>query len=81
MGSVVEELCRSAEWSEKDMRKDMAERNRIDQLYESLKKDISSSQVTTLKRLMKSAYDIRQAENIRFFVNGFRLGMSLKSEN
>ena len=81
MGGAAEELFRCAEWLEKDLEEDANERNRINQMYECLKKSISPSQVTTLKRLMKSEYNIRQAENIRFFVNGFRLGMSLKSEN
>jgi len=81
MGCVIEELCKGAEWSEKDLKKEAAERNRIDQLYEYLKNNISSNQLNTLKRLMKSEYDLRQTENIRFFINGFRLGMSLKSEN
>lgn len=81
MGSVIEELCRVAEWSEKDLKKDLAERNRIEQLYEHLKSGISPSQLNTLKRLMKSEYDLRQAENTRFFINGFRLGLSVKPEN
>ncbi len=80
MGSVMEELCRGAEWSEKDLKKDIAERHRIDQLYNNLKESISPEQTNTLKRLMKSEYDLRQTENIRFFINGFRLGMSLNSE-
>lgn len=81
MNSVIEELCRGAEWSEKDLKKDIAERHRIEQLYENLKANISPNQLATLKRLMKSEYDLRQAENTRFFINGFRLGLSVKPED
>lgn len=81
MNSIIEELCKGAEWSEKDLKKDIAERHRIDQLYGNLKESISTNQLNTLKKLMKSEYDLRQTENIRFFINGFRLGMALKSEN
>ncbi len=81
MSSVTEELCRGAQWSEKDLKKDAAERHRIGQLYDNLKEIIPSEQLNTLKKLMKSEYDLRQTENIRFFINGFRLGISLKSEN
>lgn len=81
MSSVIEELYRGAEWSEKDLRKDAAERLRIDQLYDYLKENITSRQLIALQKLLKSEYNVRQTENMRFFINGFRLGMSLNSEN
>ncbi len=81
MSSVIEELCMGAEWSEKDLKKDANERHRIGQLYDRLKEIIPSEQQNTLKKLMKSEYDLRQTENIRFFINGFRLGVSLKAES
>lgn len=77
MNSVVEELCRGAEWSEKDLKINASDRNRIEQCYDSLKKTLTLNQLSTLKKLMKSEYNLQQTENMRFFINGFRLGMSL----
>lgn len=77
MNSVIEELCRGAEWSEKDLKINASDRNRIEQCYDSLKNNLTSNQLSTLKKLMKSEYNLQQTENMRFFINGFRLGMSL----
>lgn len=77
MNSVIEELCRGAEWSEKDLKINASDRNRIEQCYDSLKKTLTLNQLSTLKKLMKSEYNLQQTENMRFFINGFRLGMSL----
>lgn len=77
MNSVIEELCRGAEWSEKDLKANISDRHRIEQCYDSLKNNLTSNQLSTLKKLMKSEYNLQQTENMRFFINGFRLGMSL----
>ncbi len=80
MSSVIKELCGGAEWSEKDLRKDTAARSRVEQRYNMLKECLEPNGIEILKKLMKSEYDLRQLENIRFFINGFRLGISVNSE-
>lgn len=81
MNSVIAELLKSAEWSEQELRINAAETNCMEQCYENLKRSITPSQMCSLRKLLRSSYNLQQAENVRFFVNGFRIGLSMKSEN
>lgn len=57
------------------------EKNRIGQLYSYLHDNLSGDELKTLERLMKSQNKISDSENMRFFVNGFKLGMSFAIES
>lgn len=56
------------------------EKNRMKQFYSYLRNNLSEDESKTLERLMKCQNKIIDAENMRFFVNGFKLGMSFAIE-
>lgn len=70
--------------SKRDMRKDreyLCAKNRANQLYEELRGKLSEKDIKTLDRIMASSNRQMERENLRFFTNGFKLGMSFTIEN
>ena len=57
------------------------EKNRIGQFYSYLHDNLSGDELKTLENLVKSQDRLIDAENMRFFVNGFKLGMSFAVES
>lgn len=70
--------------SNKDMKQDRAylyAKNRANQLYEILREKLSEKDAKTLDRMMASSNRQMERESLRFFTNGFKLGLAFAIEN
>ncbi len=85
MNEVLENLYQTAiKPNNKDMKKDreyLYAKNRANQLYEMLRENLSDKDAETLDRIIASSNRQAERENLRFFTNGFKLGMSFVIEN
>lgn len=85
MNEVLENLYRNIiKPSNKDMKKDRAylnAKNHANQLYEILREKLPEKDAELLDRIMASSTKQTERESLRFFTNGFKLGMSFAIEN
>ncbi len=56
-------------------------KNRANQLYETLRERLPKEEVQRLDRMVASSNRQMERENIRFFTNGFKLGLTFAVEN
>lgn len=57
------------------------EKNRMEQFYSYLRNNLSVDELKIFEKFIKSQNKISDSENMRFFVNGFKLGMSFAIES
>ncbi|MBQ8301051.1 MAG: hypothetical protein IJX57_03720 [Clostridia bacterium] len=57
------------------------EKNRINQCYNSIIENLSENDLKTFEKYINSEHKMREIENMRFFVNGFKAGMNFAIEN
>ena len=52
-------------------------KNRVKQYYDILKKSLSDYELNILDKLIENHYKMSGKENMYFFINGFKHGMSV----
>lgn len=56
-------------------------KNQLDQFYNLLRDNLAGDNLKTLERLISKQEQFNKVETMRFFINGFKLGMSLAIES